>query len=299
MNHAHANRAPLWANVLMKLLIICFCAFCLIPVLMILSVSFSDEQDIVKYGYQLIPRAPTLNAYQFILRDTSVFVDAYIVTISVTIAGTLCCLLLTSMLAYALSRKEVRYRNQLSFYVYFTLLFGGGLVPYYILITRTLHLNNTPYVLVVTMLVSPVHVLIMKNFFKALPDEIVESARIDGSGEFRTFLQIIVPLSTPSLATIGLFAALAYWNDWFTCAMYIDNPKLYMLQYLLQSLMNTITVLMQNINASRQMDIALQSLPNETARMAMCMLSIGPIILLYPFLQRFFVKGLTLGAVKS
>ena len=299
VRRAAANQVPLWADALMKLTLALFVAFCVIPVLMVLSVSLSDEQDIVRYGYRLIPKALSLNAYQFILRDTTIFLNAYAVTVSVTLLGTVSCLLLTSMLAYALSRKEVRYSAQLSFFVYFTLLFSGGLVPYYILVTRTLRLGNSFAILVLALLLNPVHVLIMKNFFKALPDEIVESARIDGSSELKTFFRIVVPLSTPSLATIGLFAALAYWNDWFTSALYIDNPKLYMLQYLLQSLMNTIQILMQNVNASRSMDIAIRSLPNESARMAICILSIGPIVLLYPLLQRFFVKGLTLGAVKS
>ena len=203
------------------------------------------------------------------------------------------------MLAYALTREEVIARNKISFLVYIPVLFNGGLVPYYMLMTRYLHLKNTIWVLILVQLVSAVNVLIMKNFFRTIPKSLIESARIDGSGEFRTFFSIVLPLSTPSLASIGLFVAIAYWNDWMTCSLYIETPKLHTLQYLLQSLMNNIGYLQANAGASQSMEQAVLALPSEGARMATCVLAIGPIIFLYPFLQKYFAKGLTIGAVKE
>lgn len=204
-----------------------------------------------------------------------------------------------SMLAYALTREEVTARNKISLLVYIPVLFNGGLVPYYMLMTRYLHLKNTIWVLILVQLVSAVNVLIMKNFFRTIPKSLIEAARIDGCGEFRTFFSIVLPLSTPSLASIGLFVAIAYWNDWMTCSLYIETPKLHTLQYLLQSLMNNIGYLQANAGASQSMSQAVMTLPNEGARMATCVLAIGPIIFLYPFLQKYFAKGLTIGAVKE
>lgn len=201
--------------------------------------------------------------------------------------------------AYGLTRPEVKQRNKLSLYVYIPVLFNGGLIPYYITITQTLHLKNTIWVLIATNVVSAVNILIMKNFFNTIPGSLIESARIDGASEYRTFFKIVLPLSTPSLATIGLFVAIAYWNDWMTCSLYIENQDLITLQYLLQSLMSNLDFLQSNPNASESIIRALGMLPNESARMATCVLSIGPIILLYPVLQKYFEKGLTIGAVKG
>lgn len=173
------------------------------------------------------------------------------------------------------------------------------MIPYYITITQTLHLKNTIWVLIATNVVSAVNILIMKNFFNTIPGSLIESARIDGASEYRTFFKIVLPLSTPSLATIGLFVAIAYWNDWMTCSLYIENQNLITLQYLLQSLMSNLDFLQSNPNASESITRALGMLPNESARMATCVLSIGPIILLYPVLQKYFEKGLTIGAVKG
>ena len=224
---------------------------------------------------------------------------AYGVTIFVTAAGTFLHLFVSSMLAYGLTRPEVKQRNKLSLFVYIPVLFNGGLIPYYITITQTLHLKNTIWVLIATNVVSAVNILIMKNFFNTIPGSLIESARIDGASEYRTFFKIVLPLSTPSLATIGLFVAIAYWNDWMTCSLYIENQNLITLQYLLQSLMSNLDFLQSNPNASESIIRALGMLPNESARMATCVLSIGPIILLYPVLQKYFEKGLTIGAVKG
>lgn len=272
-----------------------YSALCLIPLLIVLSVSLTDEQAIFQSGYHLIPEKFSLNAYAYIFSGGSPLIRAYGVTAIVTVAGTLLHLVISSMFAYTLSRNEVKYKNIVSFLVVFCLLFNGGLVPWYILLSKYLHLKDTIFVLIVPYLVSSVNVLIMRNFFRTIPESIIESARIDGSGEFNTFVKLVIPLSTPVLATIGLFVAVFYWNDWFTASLFIENSKLYTLQFLLQSIMNNIAFLQSNALTARA--AAMQ--PDETARMATCILAVGPIVIVYPFLQRFFVKGLTLGAVKA
>jgi len=288
-----------FSKFIVNLMFIVYSAFCIIPLLVVLSISLTNENSLLQDGYHLIPKQFTSFAYWYVFSGTSSIVNAYKITIIVTLSGTLLHLFVSSMLAYGLSRKNMKLGNLVSFLVFFTVLFNGGLVPYYILVTKYLHMKDTIWILILAFLVSPVNVLIMKNFFKALPEEIFESARIDGSGEFRTFLGIVLPISKPVLATIGLFTAVAYWNDWFTSALFIENNKLYSLQYLLQSLMTNIQYLQSNEQASRAIVEAIGMLPGESARMATCILSIGPIVLAYPFLQRYFEHGLTLGAVKS
>lgn len=287
------------SKITVNLIFIIFSAMCIIPILLVLSISLTNENSLLTEGYRLIPQEFSLAGYRYVFSGASSILNAYKVTIIVTAVGSFLHLLVTSLMAYAISRNEVKYRNKIAFLVYFTILFNGGLAPYYILVTKYLHLKDTLFVLIVVMLLSPVNVLIMRNFFKALPESVIESARIDGSGEFKTFFRIVIPLSTPVLATIGLFISIAYWNDWFTCSLFIENNKLYSLQYLLQSLMTNIQYLISNENASRSIEKTLGMLPGESARMASCLLSVGPIILLYPSLQKYFVKGLTLGAVKA
>ena len=272
---------------------------CIIPLLLVVGVSFTDENSLRMDGYNLIPRVFSLDAYKYVFTGATSVLQAYAVTITVTVLGTVGHLLFMSMLAYGLTREEVTARNKISLFVYIPVLFNGGLVPTYMLMTRTLHLKNTIWVLIIISIASATNVLIMKNFFNTIPASLIESARIDGSSEYRTFFTIVLPLSKPSLASIGLFVAIAYWNDWMTCALYIENPKLQTLQYMLQSLMNNIAYLQVNAPRSPGMEQALANLPSEGARMATCVLAVGPIIFLYPFLQKYFEKGLTIGAVKE
>ncbi|QJD86846.1 carbohydrate ABC transporter permease [Cohnella herbarum] len=283
------------SRIVLNLSFMVYSVICLIPLLLVLSVSLTDEQSIFQSGYRLIPQTFSFDAYKYILFGNSPILRAYGVTIIVTVAGTLFHLVISSMFAYSLSRNEVKYRNIVSFLVVFCLLFSGGLVPWYILLSKYLHMKDTIFVLIVPYLVSSVNVVIMRNFFKTIPESIIESARIDGSGEFNTFLKLVIPLSTPVLATIGLFVAVFYWNDWFTAALFIENSELYTLQFLLQSIMNNIAFLQGNPLTLRA--AAMQ--PDETARMATCVLAVGPIMITYPFLQKYFVKGLTLGSVKT
>ena len=287
------------SRVIIHLIFILLSLMCIIPLLIILSISLTSESALMTEGYSMLPREFTADAYRYVLSGASSVVQAYGVTIFVTAAGTFIHLLTTAMLAYALTRKEVSARNKISLFVFFPVLFSGGLVPYYILLVRTLHLKDTIWALIAAGVVSPMNVIIMKNFFKSIPESLIESARIDGSSEYRTLFQIVLPLSKPSLATIGLLTAISYWNNWMQCSLFIETPKLYTLQYLLQSLMNNIKYLQANAANIRGLESALANLPSESARMATCILSIGPIILLYPLIQKYFEKGLTIGAVKG
>lgn len=293
------NKNSLPFRIIIHAVFILFSLLCLIPLLIVVSISLTNEKSLLVEGYRLIPKQFSLTAYEYVLGGANSVLKAYGVTIFVTAAGTFLHLFVSSMLAYGLTRPEVKQRNKLSLFVYIPVLFNGGLIPYYITITQTLHLKNTIWVLIATNVVSAVNILIMKNFFNTIPGSLIESARIDGASEYRTFFKIVLPLSTPSLATIGLFVAIAYWNDWMTCSLYIENQNLITLQYLLQSLMSNLDFLQSNPNASESIIRALGMLPNESARMATCVLSIGPIILLYPVLQKYFEKGLTIGAVKG
>lgn len=287
------------SRIIIHLIFILLSLLCIVPLLIILSISLTSESTLMTEGYSMLPKGFTADAYRYVLSGASSVLQAYGVTIFVTAAGTFIHLLTTAMLAYALTRKEVSARNMISLFVFFPVLFSGGLVPYYILLVRTLHLKNTVWALIAAGVVSPMNVIIMKNFFKSIPESLIESARIDGSSEYRTLFQIVMPLSKPSLATVGLLTAISYWNNWMQCSLFIETPKLYTLQYLLQSLMNNIKYLQANASNIRGMENALASLPSESARMATCILSIGPIILLYPLIQKYFEKGLTIGAVKG
>lgn len=271
----------------------------ILPLILVVSISFTNEKWLMLDGYRFWPKEFSSAAYQYVFSGAGSILNAYAVTIFVTVVGTLLHLLITAMLSYSLTRPEVKHRRALTFFVYLPVLFNGGLVPQYILLTQILHLKDTIWVLIIVYLVSTVNVLIMKNFFRTIPDSLIESARMDGSGEIRTFFQIVLPLSKPALATIGLFVTIAYWNDWMTASLYIESPNLRPLQYLLQSLMNNIGYLQSNAQASQSMEAAIGMLPSEGARMATCVLAIGPIILLYPLLQKYFEKGLTIGAVKE
>ncbi|SFS45600.1 carbohydrate ABC transporter permease [Paenibacillus sp. BC26] len=288
-------KQPILFKLSVNTIFLIYSALCVIPLLVVLSISLSDEESIFRTGYHILPVDFSFQAYEYILFGSSPILQAYGVTTIATLAGTILHLILSSMLAYGLSRKEVKYRHIVAFLVVFCMLFSGGLVPWYILITKYLHLKNTLFVLFVPYLVSSINVLIMRNFFIGIPDSIIESARIDGSGEFNTFIKMVVPLSTPVFATIGLMTAVFFWNDWFTSALFIEDGRLYSLQYLLQSIMNNIAYL-QGTAFGEKMAV---TIPSETARMATCIMAVGPIVVAYPLLQRYFVKGLTLGAVKA
>jgi putative aldouronate transport system permease protein len=271
---------------------------CLYPLILVFAISFSDEQSIAVNGFRLIPQQFSLNAYSYMLYDSSTLVRAYVLTIIVTVVGTLASTLVIALYAYPLSRKDFRQKKGFSFFVFFTLLFSGGLVPWFV-VCKAIGLSNNLWALFVPYLMNAWYVLIMRVFFKTnVPDSIIESAKIDGAGEYTIFFRIIIYLAMPGLATIALFNAVGFWNDWWLPLMLVTKPEWYNLQYLMYRVQTNITYL-STTTAGGHMGEILAHLPSRTAQMAMCVLTIGPIILAYPFFQRFFVKGITLGSLKE
>ncbi|WP_438447191.1 carbohydrate ABC transporter permease [Gorillibacterium sp. sgz5001074] len=277
--------------------IISFTLFCLIPFWLILAGSFSRETDVIAKGFQLFPVHLSLDAYRSVFTDPEQIYRAYGVTVGLTVTATLIGLWLTSMGGYVLSRQDFRFRGSLAFFIYFTTLFGGGLIPWYILMVKYLHLKDTYTVLVVVHLISAWNLILMKNFMRSIPDSLIESAKIDGAGDFKIYWRIMLPLSTPGLATIGLFIALGCWNEWFVANLFINDPNKYPLQYLLYKILSDASILQSTI-AAQIMSVGMTP-PTETLKMAIAVVATGPVILLYPFVQRYFVKGLTIGAVKG
>lgn len=271
---------------------------CLLPFLLILSASLTSNASIIQNGYQLMPVEFSLEAYRVIFEVPQDVLRAYGVTIVTTVVGTSLGLFLMTMAGYVLQRKDFKYRNFFSFFIYFTTLFGGGLVPWYILITKYLQFTDTYYALIFPGLMSPFLIILMRSFMKStIPDEVIESAKIDGAGDFKIYYRIVLQLSLPGIATVGLFLSLQYWNDWFTSSLFINRAAMFQLQYYLYNIMNTASFL-STIGAGSGVVLS-QGVPTESMKMAMSIVVTGPILLLYPFVQRYFVKGLTIGAVKG
>ena len=270
---------------------------CVLPFVVVLSSSFSSQESLLKYGYPLIPRYFSLEGYKAILQNPVDILNAYCVTIYATCVGTIIGMFLTSMASYVLWRKDFPWRNSCAFFLYFTTLFSGGLVPYYILCVQYLHFKQLPLIAVVVPgFIGVFNIIIIRNFMKSIPDSIVESAKMDGGGDFMIFVRLVLPLSKPALASIGLFVAFGYWNDWYTSFLFITNPRYYQLQYYLYRMINSAEI---SQRYAQIYGISISELPTETMKMAMTIVVIGPIIFLYPFLQKYFVKGLTIGAVKG
>ena len=266
---------------------------CLIPLMLVVSISLSDELGLAKEGYQLLPVGFTTFAYEYILQQPGQILRSYGVTAFVTAFGTVAGLLVCSLLAWPLARKDFRLRGPLSFFVFFTLLFNGGMVPFYILVTRYLGLKDNIFVLILPYMVTAWYVLIIRTSFSQLPTELLDAARIDGAGEWRIFFRIVVPLSKPVLATIGLFFVLRYWNDWFLSLLFIDDSSMYPLQYLLYVLMANINIMAANPQTTGM------PIPTLSARMAMAVLAFGPALFTFLLLQKYFVRGITIGGLKG
>ncbi|MBW4081552.1 carbohydrate ABC transporter permease [Paenibacillus sp. S150] len=295
----YGNQVSRPANILLVAMFTVISIACLYPLLLVISVSFTDEQTIITQGYNIFPKVFSTYSYRYLFEDAEKIFRGYGVSILVTVIGTLGSLLLTSLLAYPISRRDMPLRNAIAFAVFFTMLFSGGLVPWY-LTYSAIGLKNTVWVLVMVHLVSPFNVIIMRTFFaNTIPVSLIESAKIDGGGEFRTFAQIVLPLSLPVLATIGLFQTLVYWNDWFTSSIFISDNNWVSLQYLMYKVSYNIQYLNSGMVDSAVAGSEAAKIPTETVRMAMAIVGIGPIIFAYPFLQKYFVKGLTVGAVKG
>lgn len=283
-------------NVLLNILFILLCIVCVYPFLLVISTSFDSEAAISRYGYAAFPKEPTLYAYKYLFMNASVLLRAYGVTIFVTIVGTVLHVIVCGLYGYAISRSEFKFRNFFTFYMFFTMLFSGGTVPWYIVCTKLLHINNTIWALILPGLCSAWNIIILRTFFKSsVPDAIVESARIDGASEIRTFIRIVCPIALPGLATIALFAMLGFWNDYWTALMLTSKASLQNLQLYLYNILKSASLMESGANIN---GITLK-LPQESARNAICVISIAPIIFAYPFFQRYFIQGLTIGAVKG
>ena len=270
--------------------------FCVVPFLLILSGSFTSDSIITREGYSLIPRGFTLQAYKMVFGIPEKIIRAYGVTTFVTITGTLLGLFVISMAGYALQRSNMKYRNHIAFYIYFTTLFSGGLIPWYMVITNMLGLKNSIYAQILPSLMNPFLIFLMRNFLRTIPESIVESARIDGAGDFRIYRSLILPIATPALATVGLFLALGYWNNWFLSAIFIENEKLFSLQFYLYNILARADFLRSSLTQMVTINI---ELPRESVKLATAVVATGPVIFFYPFVQKYFVQGLVIGAVKG
>jgi len=273
-----------------------FAIACLYPFLLVVGSSITDETTLLREGYKVLPDNFSFAAYRAIFSSQTI-PDAYLVTLFVTIVGTVLSLIATSMAAYALSGRRLYFASHIALFFYFTMLFSGGMVSSYILTTKYLHLQNSIWVYILPALVSPWNMFLMRNFFNDIPKELFESAKLEGAGESRILRSIVIPLSLPAMATIGLFYALGYWSAWTPAMLYIDNPKLFSLQYIIMQIIRNVDMAQNIAVAGSQSTMA--AAPAYTVRLATAMVTIGPIIFLYPFLQRYFVGGLKVGAIKG
>ena len=281
---------------------LCFavaCVLILVPFIMIVSVSLSREQDISNFGYKILPMNVDFSAYKYLFKNAQSIINAYKVTFIFSVVSMVLSLLLMSLIAYPLTRKEMRGRSGISFYLYFTMLFSGGLVPTYILLTQYLHLNDTIWVYILPSLINPWYIFMIRTFFAGIPEEIVESAVLDGASEYKILFIMILPLSKPVLATVALFVFLAKWNCWYEAMLYINDDSLVSLQYLLQRVMNNIKLLQDSTMNNMANLMSAEEIPSETVRMATAVLVAGPALVVFPFFQKYFVKGLTVGSVKG
>ena len=279
------------------LVVILFTIICILPFILIISASFSTESIISKEGFGLLPKGPTLASYMWVFRYPKMILGSYAVTIIMTVCGTLLGLFFISMCGYALQRKDFPYRNILSFFIYFTTLFSAGMAPTFIWVSRYLNLRGSYLAVFLQLLMSPWLIILMKNFTKSVPFEITESGKIDGAGDFKIFISLIFPMLKPALATVGLFLALGYWNEWYQSSLYLGSAVTYKpLQYYLYNIINTANALKGSVAGA---NVTITDLPSNTLKMATAVVATGPIVFLYPFVQKYFISGITVGAVKG
>ncbi|MBP3360793.1 MAG: carbohydrate ABC transporter permease [Clostridia bacterium] len=275
-------------------------AACIFPLILVISISFSDQEAIARFGYRLIPDKFSIDAYKYVLASGSGIGHAYLVTILSTVSGTFLSVLVIAMYAYPLSREGLKYKGFFTFYIFFTMLFSGGLVAWYMVVTRVLCLGNTIWALILPLTMSAWYVIIMRTFFQtSIPASLIESARLDGAGAFTVLIKIVFPLALPAVATIALFQTLAYWNDWWNPMLLITDKNLYNLQFLLQVMMKNIQMLSEESMSADAVTQIAENIPQESVRMALCVVAMGPILIVYPFFQKYFIQGLTIGAVKG
>lgn len=286
-------------NVLGRLLIhiplILLALACLLPFILVLSSSFTEEASLLKNGFSIIPQKFSVEAYKFIFRSPQEVIAAYKTTIFVTVFGTVVGTMIMAMLAYPMSRPDYKFKNVISFLVYFTMLFSGGMVAEYLVVANVLGLKDTVWALIMPMLLNAWNIMLLRMFLRSIPFSLIEEANLEGASEFRIFFSIILPLSKVGIVTIALFTALNLWNDWYQCMLYIDHGDVTSLQYMLYRIMNKVT-LAQEYGGAVAMK---EKLPNENLRMALCVVAAGPMLIVFPFFQKYFSKGIVVGSVKE
>lgn len=294
------NRISIGWDVILNLIFIIYAVICVWPLLLTVGISLTDESSLTKFGYNLIPHQFSTAAYDYVIKNAQSILNAYKVTTFVTVIGTILSVLIIAFYAYPLSRKDFKYKKIFTLFMFITMIFNGGMVPWYLVCTRMLNLQNTIWALIVPYLFNAWYVIILRTFFALnIPESLIESAKIDGAGEFRIFFKMILPLSLPGVATIALFQTLGYWNDWWLPLMLTSKPALSNLQFLLYRILANIQALADSSSVSSNVSGTMATLPTESTRMALCIIAVGPIIFAYPFFQKYFVQGLTVGAVKG
>ncbi len=287
------------SDIMLNLMMIVGAILTLFPIFIILISSITSEASLARNGYRLWPEEFSTMAYSFLFSQGSIVITAYRNTIIATLAGTFIAVAMVALYAYAISRDDFKFKTFFTFYAFFTMLFGGGLVAYYMVTRQILNLTNTLWALFLPSAFSPFWVIVMRTFYKAnVPNELIEAARMDGANEWRTFFQIVIPLSVPGLATVALFSAIGIWNNFFNCLLLIDEAKYYSLQFTIYTTLNNNRFLLENADKMQGL-VNISELPSQTFRMAMAVVTVGPIIFAYPFFQRYFVRGLTIGAIKG
>ena len=291
------DRSTIPFHIVKGVLLALLSVLCVLPFIVIISGSLTDNYTILKDGFSLLPRNTTLEAYRTIFRSPEGILQAYKMNFYYTFMGTALGLLVITLTAYVISRKDFKYRNSVSFLIYFTTIFGGGMIPWYMMYANVLNLRGSTLAIWFPALMSPFLVILMRTFITgSVPDAVVESAKIDGAGHWTIFWRIVLPVLGPGLATVGLFQALGYWNDWYRSSMFSTSSDTWSLQFYLYDMVNS-TMAMRQMAQNVSLNTA--DLPTQTVKLAMAVVATGPVLLFYPFVQRYFVSGITIGAVKG
>ncbi|WP_425532715.1 carbohydrate ABC transporter permease [Streptococcus uberis] len=296
----HLHNFDRKTNAIFTFILAFFALSCILPFIFVIVISITDESSLLQHGYSFLPSKLSFAGYEYLYQLKDKIFQALFITVFITVVGTTLNVFFTTLYAYAISRKSFKYRRFFTMMALVTMLFSAGVIPTYIIMTTFLNLKDTVAALILPMLLSPFNIMVMRSFFKkTISESIIESARIDGASELLIFFKICLPMTLPGIATITLFTALAFWNDWYNALLYIQSDNLVPLQYLLMKIQSNLEYLSENVAAGAQVSGVAGSLPKEATRMAIVVVSTLPIACLYPFFQRYFVKGLTIGGVKE
>lgn len=289
-------------SILSNALLLLFCAFCLVPVFLLIIASFTDNDSIFRTGYTFMPEKWSLNAYRYLITQKDIILGTFKISVVVTVLGTVMGLISTTLAGYAISRRDLPGRRIITFYIFFTLLFNGGMVPTYLTYVNTLHVKNTLWALILpsNILINGFNVMLMRTFFEGnVPFELIESGKLDGAGEFRILASIIIPVSTPIIATVALLIGVGYWNDWYNGLLYVTKTNLFSLQNYLNRILLDIQFMTQTMSGNVNASSALAKMPTVTVRMAIAVIGIIPLMIIFPFFQKYFARGITVGSVKG